>query len=160
MSDKVKELFYDVFNKPPEVPCSSGRDLVPNYREVIPDGKMSYLERIGESSMDDMVQSFSASVSLADKIARFQSGDYNALFSNGGFYADLTNAPTSLAEAVKININLMEAYDSLPSDVKEVFGDFEDFKKSAFDKSFDVKVMSYLSRNNNEQENTNEASEG
>lgn len=159
MADK-KVIFYDDVNRPPEFPCSSGRDLVPDYREVKPEGKESYLERIGESSMDDMIQSFAASVSLADKIARFQSGDYNALFSNGGFYADLTNAPTSLAEAVKIDINLAEAYDRLPSDVKEVFGDYDEFKKSAFDKTFDVKVAKYFARNAKVEEKKNETSEG
>ena len=158
---KEKILFYDDVNLPPLVASSPGRDLVPTFREVCPQGKESYLERIGESSMDDMIQSFAASVSLADKIARFQSGDTNALFSNGGFYADLTNAPTSLAEAVKIDINLAEAYDRLPSDVKDVFGDFEEFKKSAFDKTFDSKVAEYLTRNaKQKEEKKDETTEG
>lgn len=161
MAEK-KFVCYDVCSPAPEVPASAGRQLVPTYREVKPDGKPSYLEYIGDTNVDESIQSFSASVSLADKIARFQSGDTNALFSNGGFYADLTHAPTNLAEAVKINVNLSESYASLPDDVKAVFGDFDEFKKSALTKTFDAKLAKYYAMlaNAMQEKKNNEVTEG
>ena len=93
MPDK-KFVCYDVCSPAPIVPSDSGREFVPTYREVKPEGRASYLEKVGDTNMQEQIQSFAASVSLADKIARFESGDTSALFSNGGFYADLTNAPT------------------------------------------------------------------
>ena len=132
---------YTSNNPAPTIPVDAGRSLVPTYREVKPADHYSYLEYIGDNNMDEQIKSFDAAVDLSRKIALFQSGDQDALKSGTpGFFADITNAPKNLMQAMKISMSIQENYDSLPDKVKNVFGSIDSFRDSVFDRTFEAKL--------------------
>lgn len=86
------------------------------------------LEEKGTDDLYAYIQSFADSVDINVILARFANGDTAALSRAQGFYADVTDFPSNMAEALnKIN-EFEEMFKSLPLEVRQKFDcSFEQF---------------------------------
>lgn len=63
-----------------------------------------------------------------------KTGRMDQLQKAKGFYADLTNVPTSYQESLNLVIHARETFDALPSDIRNAFGnDVQQFMAAAQD---------------------------
>lgn len=89
--------------------------------ELQKDGSLR-LVKIGEENTDEIIASYYESTTLECVLARFANGDLSALNRYEPIYMDVTSAPKTLAEAQQKIINAEYAFNALPADVKESFG--------------------------------------
>ena len=86
------------------------------------------LEKKGEENLYDYIQSFRDSVDLNVILARFSNGDVEALNKAQGFYADVTDFPSNMAEALNRINQAEEMFNSLPLATRQKFDcSFEQF---------------------------------
>ena len=81
-------------------------------RFLVPDRKVAIY---------DLIQSHKEECEIENIIRRSLEGDYNALNAVNGVYADITNCPSSIAEAQQFIINAKNEFEKLPKDVKAKF---------------------------------------
>lgn len=86
------------------------------------------LEKKGEENLYDYIQSFRDSVDLNVILARFTNGDVEALNKAQGFYADVTDFPNNMAEALNRINQAEEMFKALPLETRQKFDcSFEQF---------------------------------
>lgn len=86
------------------------------------------LEEKGTEDLYAYIQSFADSVDINVILARFASGDTQALSRAQGFYADVIDFPTNMADALNRINECEEMFKSLPLDVRQKFDcSFEQF---------------------------------
>lgn len=86
------------------------------------------LEEKGKENLYDYIQSFRDSVDLNVILARFANGETDALSKVQGFYADVTDFPKNMAEALNRINECEEMFKSLPLEVRQKFDcSFEQF---------------------------------
>ena len=99
--------------------------------ELQADGSLK-LVQIAVENTDEIIQSFYESTTLECILSRFMHGDTSALNRYQPIYADLSDAPHTLAEALQTVINSRKAFDALPVDIKKEFdSDFNKWLASA-----------------------------
>lgn len=105
------------------VNCSSGNVVAPEFSLRYDDDGNEYFEVIGEKNLYDEIQSHKLSVDINYILARFASGDTEALSKRQGVYGDFSRFPRTYAEMLN-TVNDAQAYfDALPLEVKHQFGD-------------------------------------
>lgn len=86
------------------------------------------LEEKGTEDLYAYIQSFKDSVDINVILARFSNGDTEALSRAQGFYADVTDFPTNMADALNRINECEEMFKSLPLEVRQKFDcSFEQF---------------------------------
>lgn len=80
-----------------------------------------FLERDKKVDTYDLIQSHREECEIENIIRRSIEGDYNALNAVNGVYADITNCPSSIAEAQQYIIDAKNEFDKLPKDIKAKF---------------------------------------
>lgn len=86
------------------------------------------LEKKGEENLYDYIQSFRDSVDLNVILARFSNGDVEALNKAQGFYADVTDFPKNMADALNCINQAEEMFKALPLETRQKFDcSFEQF---------------------------------
>lgn len=86
------------------------------------------LEKKGEENLYDYIQSFRDSVDLNVILARFANGDVEALNKAQGFYADVTDFPKNMADALNRINQAEEMFKALPLETRQKFDcSFEQF---------------------------------
>lgn len=86
------------------------------------------LEEKGTEDLYAFIQSFADSVDINVILARFANGDTEALSRAQGFYADVTEFPPNMADALNRINQAEEMFKSLPLDVRQKFDcSFEQF---------------------------------
>ena len=86
------------------------------------------LESKGEENLYDYIQSFRDSVDLNVILARFTNGDVEALNKAQGFYADVTDFPKNMADALNRINQAEEMFKALPLETRQKFDcSFEQF---------------------------------
>lgn len=86
------------------------------------------LEKSGEENLYDYIQSFRDSVDLNVILARFSNGEVDALSKAQGFYADVTDFPKNMAEALNRINQAEEMFKALPLETRQKFDcSFEQF---------------------------------
>lgn len=86
------------------------------------------LEKKGEENLYDYIQSFRDSVDLNVILARFSNGDLEALNKAQGFYADVTDFPKNMADALNRINQAEELFKALPLEIRQKFDcSFEQF---------------------------------
>ena len=86
------------------------------------------LEEKGTEDLYGYIQSFKDSVDINVILARFSNGDTEALSRAQGFYADVTDFPTNMADALNRINECEEMFKSLPLEVRQKFDcSFEQF---------------------------------
>lgn len=69
----------------------------------------------------NLIQSHKEECMIENIIRRAVEGDYNALHTMNGIYTDITNCPSSIAEAQQYIIDAKNRFDKLPKDIKQKF---------------------------------------
>lgn len=98
------------------------------------------LTKTVKKNIYEMIQASREQTEIDRIVRRAMEGDPSVLSYMNGVYADLTDAPTSLAQAQQIMINAKREYENLPLDVKEKFhNNYEEYiaevgSKGWFDK--------------------------
>lgn len=86
------------------------------------------LEKSGEENLYDYIQSFRDSVDLNVILARFSNGEVDALSKVQGFYADVTDFPKNMADALNRINQAEEMFKALPLETRQKFDcSFEQF---------------------------------
>ena len=86
------------------------------------------LEEKGTEDLYAYIQSFADSVDINVILARFANGDTEALSRAQGFYDDVTDFPTNMADALNSINKAEEMFKSLPLEVRQRFDcSFEQF---------------------------------
>lgn len=80
-----------------------------------------YLAADKEVAIYDLIQSNREACEIENIIRRATEGDYNALNAVNGVYTDITNCPSSIAEAQQYIINAKNEFEKLPKDIKAKF---------------------------------------
>lgn len=98
------------------------------------------LTKTVKKNIYEMIQASREQTEIDRIVRRAMEGDPSVLSYMNGVYADLTDAPTSLAQAQQIMLNAKREYEKLPLDVKEKFhNNYEEYiakvgSKEWFDK--------------------------
>lgn len=79
------------------------------------------LEPTKKVAVYDLIQSHREECEIENIIRRAVEGDYTALNAAQGIYTDITNCPSSIAEAQQFIINQKEEFEKLPKEIKAKF---------------------------------------
>ena len=80
-----------------------------------------HLEKDVPVAVYDLIQSHKEECEIENIIRRAVEGDYNALNCKEGVFMDITNCPSSIAEAQQYIINAKEEFNKLPKEIKAKF---------------------------------------
>lgn len=114
--------FYSAYNRPATIVAPNGDEEQVSYIEVRdPITGMSRLEETDRMNIPDYINSFLEDTKIENILDRCMRGDTSALERMAGYYADVTNVPTSIAE-IYSNLKRCEAdFEKLPAKMKEAF---------------------------------------
>ena len=112
----------------------------------------------GKQDIQEYIQSYYESTTLEAILTRFSNGDMSALNKYQPIYADISNAPHSLAEALQTINNSRSAFDALPVEVKRHFdNDFNRWLASAGSEEWFAGMASIFPSSDSSQEERNSA---
>lgn len=80
------------------------------------------LQPTGEENLYDFIQSHAQSTDIHVILDRFASGETDVLSQIQGFYADASDMPKTYAEVLNAVIAGEQAFDRLPVEIKQQFG--------------------------------------
>lgn len=92
------------------------------YSLALDENGREVLKKSGMTDLKNEIQSHHDSVCLDMILMRYMQGDESALNKVEGFYADVSNMPVKLNDVLNLAREGKSIFDSLPTDVKEVFG--------------------------------------
>jgi hypothetical protein len=101
-------------------PCPSGARRQPVYKRVT-DARGERLEKVGETDVQDLIDSYADEVDINRIIRRYTAGDTSVLQRVQSMYFDACGAPCSLTEAFETVSAARSYYESLPQAVKREF---------------------------------------
>lgn len=116
---------YDRLNvareKRPLYLTAAGSGIVPTYSPHLEkDGNIS-LKVDGEHNLYEEIQSHRASVDMEIIVNRYMNGDPSVLSRVQGFYADMTEAPQTIHEAVSLMRKAELDFKHLPAEIQAEF---------------------------------------
>lgn len=112
----------DFARKRGHVKSCPGDKMHPVRSPIVQNDGTIKLEVTGYEDTDEIIDSYAASCSLEAILARFAAGDSTALNRYAPIYADVSEYPKTLAEAQQQLINAENAFNALPVEVKQKFG--------------------------------------
>lgn len=101
--------------------CPSGQRIELRHRAFIKKNGERILIKDVEKHTFDEIQAHKEECLIENILKRSMEGDLAALEVMKGQYADITNAPGSLAEAQQAMITLKESFEHLPKDIRKEF---------------------------------------
>lgn len=120
MSDKVKfRTQFTVIGEHKHAPVGAKTEM--RHRASIDLNGRRTLIRDKEVAIYDLIQSHREECEIENIIRRAVEGDYNALNAVNGVFEDITNCPTSIAQAQQYIIDAKVEFDKLPKEVKAKF---------------------------------------
>lgn len=121
-------MFPTQYSEHERVHCSPGSPVRELYNGRYDANGRVVLEKSGEENLYQYIQSFKDSVDLNVILARFTNGEVDALSKAQGFYADVTDFPHNMADALNRINDCQRMFDALPLDVRQKFDcSFEQF---------------------------------
>lgn len=88
--------------------------------KVAPDGTIDLVES-GVENTDEYIQSFKESTDISVILTRVGAGELDLLYKRPGSYGDFTQLPKTYAEALQLQIDSNNLFNSLPVSVKQKF---------------------------------------
>lgn len=147
--------FNTYFGEHKTVYCDPGSPIKDEYQlRVTKNGQE--LEKIGESSIYDYIQSHADSVDIHKILERCALlDDYSILNRMPGAFMDVTNMPKSLAEAYAAIKDAESFFEKMPISVKQAYdNDFTMFLQSLGSEKFNNLVSEYVDSINKKDEVT------
>lgn len=118
----MKYVVFSRFNRPKTIFAPSSDGFAPIYEERINRNGIKVLVEVGRHNLNEFVQSSLEGTLVYNILHKFELGDTSVLEKVKGFYADVTEVPTSLIEVHNLMSRVSKNFDSLPSELKEKFG--------------------------------------
>lgn len=115
-------MFYHRTNKRPTEPADHGRKEKNTYGIEIDERGHKNVKKTGETNLYEKIQESADSTNIELIIKRATLGDTTALNKYQTVFADISNAPTSLAEAQNSIIKLNEVFEKLPLNIRSEYG--------------------------------------
>lgn len=98
-----------------------GSKIVAEYGLVTAEDGSTTVGVVGEKNLDAIIQSNKDTGNVALLVAKYNSGDEEALNRVRGVYGDFRNMPTTYAEMVSRLNECRAVFEALPVDIKEQF---------------------------------------
>lgn len=98
-----------------------GAKIVADYGLITSDDGVTTVGVVGEKNLDAIIQSNKDTGNVALLVAKYNSGDDEALNRVKGVYGDFRNMPTTYAEMVSRLNECRAVFEALPVDIKEQF---------------------------------------
>lgn len=123
MSKAAELTFRTQFNRPKEdrYYSNSGERIETRHSAHIDTNGRRFLAKDKPVNVYDLIQSHKEECEIENIIRRAIEGDYNALNAKDGVFMDITNCPSSIAEAQQYIINAKEEFEKLPKSIKQKF---------------------------------------
>lgn len=99
-----------------------GSPIVPVYQGKIDEFGVLQLVLVGEENIQDEIDSYAEDTCLPILIQRCAAGDVSGLQRVQGTYGDFVDMPKTFRDVLQSVIDGQAAFDQLPVDVKESFG--------------------------------------
>lgn len=99
-----------------------GERLKYDYREVIDEDGKFRIEPDGVTDIQEFIEASADSVDINNIIDRYIAGDESAFEKLEGMYADVSGMPRNLMDIMNINLRVEQAFNELPNDIKNVYG--------------------------------------
>ena len=120
-------------------PCCSGERKRPIYQRQCEVGKEAILVKVGESDLQDYIQSFAEECDVNRIVQRYANGDTSVLQRLQGVYTDVAGVPTDLTTAFETVAAARAYYETLPEAARREFGSLGKFLDSIVTISEEVK---------------------
>lgn len=101
------------------VSCAGSDVHVLYSSRIMPDGSIK-LTPCGKESISELINAQAKFTDISFIVNRLMAGD-TSVIRNDSFYADLYEAPKSLAEAMQIQLDAERSFYNLPVDIREKF---------------------------------------
>lgn len=111
-------------------PCSSGERKRSIYQRQCENGKTPKLVKVGETDLQDYIQSFADECDVSRIVQRYANGDSSVLQRMQGVYCDVTGVPTDLTTAFQTVSAARAYYETLPEVARREFGSLGKFLDS------------------------------
>lgn len=124
--------FYNAFNRPQTIASPEGcySHYETTYTEKLIEGKLEVVED-GVVNHYDNIQAYADDGNIALTIDRLQNGFQVNLLPEGTF-ADVTEAPRTLAEAQSVIIGLRSEFENLSPELRDRFGNSSELYISTY----------------------------
>lgn len=119
-----------VHRSPSRRPCGSGERKRPIYQRQCEAGKEATLVKVGESDLQDYIQSFADECDVSRIVQRYANGDASVLQRLQGVYCDVAGVPTDLTTAFQTVSAARAYYETLPEAARREFGSLGKFLDS------------------------------
>lgn len=102
------------------------------------------IEKVGIDPFYERIQSYADACRLSTKLERYRRGDLTALGTNDSTYADISNMPNSLEEALQGGNKIGDTFQRLPDSIRGIFNDsVNEFITAVKDGTYESKVLEY-----------------
>lgn len=101
--------------------CETGQKTEIRHRAHMTQEGRRVLIKDKEVAIYDLIQSHREECEIENIIRRAVEGDYTALNASNPIYTDITNCPSSIAEAQQFIIDAKENFEKLPKEIKAKF---------------------------------------
>ena len=105
-----------------EIATCPGDPIHKIYSPIVNDDGTIELVESDKENTDEKIQADLESTDLRLIVQRYINGDVEALNQKQLSFGDTTVFPKSYAELLQLQINAKQAYDKLPNEIKEKFG--------------------------------------
>lgn len=122
----MKMKFRSKFDEVCIEPSTPGEALQPEYQLVMKEDGVYDLEQVGYTDLHKLIQSHKDSVDINLIMSRIENGETDLLERAKGFYADVTELPINLKDALNVGLQGERLFENLPVDVKEKFSSYVD----------------------------------
>lgn len=119
----TKTPFRTQFNRPEKdrYYSNAGERIEMRHSPHMDSNGRRFLEKDKPVAIYDLIQSHKEECEIENIIRRAVEGDYNALNAKEGVFMDITNCPSTIAEAQQYIINAKEEFEKLPKEIKQKF---------------------------------------
>lgn len=111
-------------------PCCPGERKRPIYQRQCETGKEAILVQVGETDLQDYIQSFADECDVNRIVQRYANGDTSVLQRVQGVFTDVAGVPTDLTTAFETVAAARAYYESLPEAARREFGSLGKFLDS------------------------------
>ncbi len=114
--------FRTSYDPVPSVPSNPGERFHVTHKLIVDQDGTYDLKVSGKVDTYSEIQSWRESCDLKVLLQRYANGDTNALNRKQLLYGDFTTMPKTLAEYQQMQVNVEQAFDSLPAEQRSKFG--------------------------------------
>lgn len=117
----MKPKIYSRFNRRPTEATASGEKEEQTFEMVIDKNGHKSIQPSGYTNIYERIQGSYEETKIENIIARAMGGEMSGLNAHNGQYLDITNAPSTLAEAQQSIQAIKNMFDKLPLEIRNKY---------------------------------------